>query len=75
MRTIHGDFVINNLSVIIATQFATKEQLKDLSHMFFFQIPCYKLYKKGVFKYFLTLKYKCHFEMSSKKFNLKVKLF
>jgi len=32
------------LSVTVATQFATNEQLKDLTHMFL-QIPCYKLYK------------------------------
>jgi hypothetical protein len=35
------------LSVIIATQFATNEQLKNLTHMFCVQIPCYKLYKEG----------------------------
>ncbi len=33
----------------IATQFATKEQLKDLTHMFCFQILNYKLYKEGLF--------------------------
>jgi hypothetical protein len=27
----------------------TNEQLKDLTHMFCFQIPCYKLYKEGFF--------------------------
>jgi len=61
------------LSVIVATQFATNEQLKDLTHMFCFQIPCYKLYKKGFFSYLLTLKYMCHFGMNSKKLNLKAK--
>jgi hypothetical protein len=44
----------------IATQFATKEQLKGSTHMFCLQIPCYKLYKKGLFFYVLTLKYLCH---------------
>jgi hypothetical protein len=34
------------LNVIIATQFATNEQLKDLIHMFCLRISCYKLYKK-----------------------------
>ncbi len=52
---------------------AIKEQLKDLTHMFCLQIPCYKLYTKGLFFHILTLKYKCHFGMSSKKFNLKAK--
>jgi hypothetical protein len=33
------------LNVTVATQFATNEQLKDLTHMFYLQIPCYKLYK------------------------------
>ncbi len=37
------------------------------------QIPCYKLYKEGLFSYVLTLKYMCHFGMSLKKLNLKVK--
>ncbi len=44
------------------------EQLKDLTHMFCFWIPCYKLYKEGLLFHILTLKYKCHFGMSSKKF-------
>ncbi len=58
---------------IIAIQFATKEQLKDLTHIFCFWIPCYKLYKEGVFSYVFTLKYMCHFEMNSKNLNLKAK--
>jgi hypothetical protein len=57
----------------IANQFATKEQLKDLTHMFCCQIPCYKLYIKNLFSYVLTLKYMCHFGMDSKKLNLKAK--
>jgi hypothetical protein len=61
------------LSVIIATQFATTEQLKDLTHMLCFQIPCYKLYKEGLFFYVLTLKYMCHFGVSLKKLNQKAK--
>ncbi len=52
---------------------ATKEQLKDLTHMFCLWISCHKLYKEGLFSHILTLKYKCHFEMSSTKFNLKAK--
>ncbi len=35
-----------HLSVIIATQFTTKEQLKDLTHRICFRITCYKLYKE-----------------------------
>ncbi len=62
-----------HLSVMVVTQFATNEQPKDLIHMLCFQIPCYKLYKKGLFSYVLTLKYMCHFGMSLKKFNLKAK--
>ncbi len=61
--------------IVITIQFATKKQLKDLTHMFCFQIPCRKLYKEGAFSYVLTLKYKCHFGMSSKKFNLKFLFF
>jgi hypothetical protein len=41
--------------------------------MFYLQTPCDKIYKEGLFFYILTLKYKCHLEMNSKKFNLKVK--
>ncbi len=51
----------------------TKEQLKDLTHMIYFRILCYKLYKKGLFSYIFTLKCKCHFGMCSKKFNLMAK--
>jgi hypothetical protein len=57
------------LSVIVATN----EQLKDLTCMFCFQIPCYKLYKEGLFSYVLALKYRFHFGMSLKKFNLNTK--
>jgi len=41
----------------IATRFAIKDQLKDLTHMFCFRILCYKLYKEGLFYYVFTLKY------------------
>ncbi len=41
--------------------------------MFYLQIPCHKLYKKGLFSHIHTLKYNCHFGMNSRKFNLKVK--
>jgi hypothetical protein len=44
----------------IVTQFATKQQLKNSTHMLCLQIPCYQLYKKGLFSYVLTLKYMCH---------------
>jgi hypothetical protein len=64
---------LERLSVIIATQFVTNEQLKDLTHMFCLQIPCYKLYKEGLLSYVFTLKYMRHFGMSLKKFNLKAK--
>ncbi len=57
----------------IATQFAIKEQLKVLTHMFCLRFPCYKLYKKSFFFYIFTLKYKCHFGMSLKKHSLKAK--
>jgi hypothetical protein len=60
------------ISVIVVTQFATNEQLKDLTHMFFLRIPYYKLYKKGLFSYVFTLKYMCHFGMNLKKLHLKV---
>jgi hypothetical protein len=42
--------------------------------MFFFWIPCHKLYKEGVISYVFTLKYTCHFGMNSKKFNPKSKI-
>jgi len=60
-------YVFNHqlIYIIITIQFATKKQLKDLTHIFFLQIPCYKLYKKCFF-YVLTLKYMCQFEMNSK---------
>jgi hypothetical protein len=46
------------------TQFAFNEQLKDLTHMFCFRIPCYKLYTKGLLSYVFTLKYMCYFRMN-----------
>jgi hypothetical protein len=52
---------------------AINEQLKNLTHMFCFLIPCYKLYEKGLLFYVLTLKYMCHLGMSWKKLNLKAK--
>ncbi len=61
------------LSVIIATPFSTNEQLKDLTHILCLRIPCYKLYKEGLFYYVLPLIYMCHFGMNLKKLNLKVK--
>ncbi len=61
------------LNVIVAIQFIANEELKDLNHMFCLGIPCYKLYKEGLFSYVIILKYMCHFGMNSKKFNLKVK--
>jgi hypothetical protein len=64
---------LERLNVIVAIQFATNEQVKDLTHMFCFWIPCYKLYKEGLFSCVLTLKYMCHFGMNFKKFNLKAK--
>jgi hypothetical protein len=64
---------LEHLSVIVAIQFTTNEQLKDLTHMPCFQISCYKLYKKGLFSYVFTLKYMCHFGMNLKKYNLKAK--
>jgi hypothetical protein len=55
---------LERLIVIIATQFAINEQLKDLTHMICFGIPCYKLYKEGLFSYVFILKYMCHFGTS-----------
>jgi hypothetical protein len=52
---------------------ATNKQLKDLTHMFCFRIPCYKLYTEGLFSYVLKFKFMCHFGMSWKKFNPKAK--
>jgi hypothetical protein len=46
---------------MVVTQFVVKEQLKYLTHMFCFSIPCYKLYKEGLLSYVLTLKYMYHF--------------
>jgi len=54
----------NYISIVI------KEQQKDLTHMFYLRIPCYKLYKENLFFYVFTLKYMCHFSMSSKKLDL-----
>jgi hypothetical protein len=64
---------IERLRVIIATQFAINEKLKDFSHMFCLRIPCYKLYKEDLFSYVLTLECMCHFGMSLKKLNQKAK--
>ncbi len=62
-----------NLSVVV-TLFVIKKQIEDLTqYIICFVIPCHKLYKEGVFSYVLTLKYTCHFGMSSKKLNLKDK--
>jgi hypothetical protein len=61
------------LNVLIVTQFATNEQLKDLTHMFYLRISYYKLYKKGLFSYVLTSKYMCHFGMNLRKLNPKTK--
>ncbi len=55
------------------SQFATRGKQKTLTHMFCFLIPCYKLYKEGMFFYVLTLKYKCHFTRTSKNLNPKNK--
>ncbi len=64
---------LERLSVIIATQFASNEHLKDLTHMLSLRTSCYKLYKEGLFSYVPKLKYMCHFEMSLKKLDLKAK--
>ncbi len=55
----------------ITTQFATKKQPIDLTHMFCLWIPCHKIYKKGVFSYVLILKYMCHLGWTQKKLTLK----
>ncbi len=61
------------INVIVATQIAINEQLKDLTHMFYFLIPCHKPYKEGLISYVFTLKYMCHFERNFKKLNRKAK--
>ncbi len=66
--------ITRQFTYVVATQFATKKQLKDLTHMSFLWIPCHKLYKEGVLSYVFTLKYTCHFEMSSKNINPKGKI-
>jgi hypothetical protein len=58
---------------IVATQFVTKKQLKDLTNMFYLWIPCYKLYKKGLLSYVLTLKYMHHLQWVKKNLTQKVK--
>jgi hypothetical protein len=58
---------------VIATQFATKKQLKKFNHCaFFFKFMSQNILKV-VFFYVLTLKYICHFGMSLKKLNPKRK--
>jgi len=56
-----------------AIQFATRENFKILTHMFYLWIPCYKLYEEDMFSYVLTFKYTCHFGMNTKQFNPKSK--
>ncbi len=41
--------------------------------MYNLKIPCYKLYKEGLFSYVLAFEYMCHFGMSLKKLNPKAK--
>jgi hypothetical protein len=41
----------------IVIQFTTNEQLKYLTHIICFRIPCFKLYKEGLFSYVFTIKY------------------
>jgi hypothetical protein len=55
------------------TQFATKKQVKYLTHMLCIWIPCYKLYEEGMLFYVLTLNYMCHFKISSINLIIKVK--
>ncbi len=51
----------------------TNEQLKYWTHILYFWIPCYILYKEGLFFDVFTLKYMCHFRMNWKKLNRKAK--
>jgi hypothetical protein len=53
---------------IVEIQFAIKEQLENLTHMFFFKILNYRLYKEGIFFFMFS-----HFGMDLKKFNPKNK--
>jgi len=57
---------------VVAIQFATKEQSKDVTDMFFFESNVTN-YMKKTFFYVFTLKYMYHFGMSSKKLNFKGK--
>jgi hypothetical protein len=66
-----GQFPYNYNSIVI--HFSIKKQLKYLTHMLWFQISCYKLYKERLLSYVSTFKYMCHFGMNSKKINLKAK--
>jgi hypothetical protein len=54
---------LERLNVIVVAQLQLMNNLKDLTHMFCFRIPCYKLYKEGSNSYVLTIKYMCHFGM------------
>jgi hypothetical protein len=58
---------------IVVTQFATKVELKTLTHIFGFPISSWKLYKKGVFFLCFHIKRHVPLGMNSKKFNTKNK--
>jgi hypothetical protein len=57
-----------NLSTV-TTQFVTKERLKYSTHMLNVFESHVTNYINKVFSYVPTLKYMCHFRMSSKKLN------
>jgi hypothetical protein len=46
--------LITSYNLIIT--FAIKEQLKDVTHMIYLRIPCYKLYKKTFFLLYSHIK-------------------
>jgi hypothetical protein len=47
-------------SLLVATKFASKVQLKGLIHMFDLLMSSYKVYKEGAFFLDFTLKIMCH---------------
>jgi hypothetical protein len=47
-------------SFLVAVEFATKVQLKGLTHMFHLLLSSYKIFKEDVFFLDFTLKIICH---------------
>jgi len=60
-------------SFLVLIEFATKVQLKHLTHMFWLLITSYKIYKEGVFYLDFTLKIMCHLGWAQRSLTLKTK--